>query len=176
MIPFVRTVGELEQTIKIMEQEGLKRSHDFKLWMMVEVPSNIFLMEKFLEAGIDGTHGKLYNGKVSRNIATSFVANILKESIDTRTKVYVNLAQPELADLVAARKVDGVGLLRAEFIIAQIGQHPSYMLKRTGAASLSTSFTRASTPLPKPSAHARWSTEPPILRPMNIGILSAARN
>jgi pyruvate,water dikinase len=78
---------------------------------------------------VDGSHGKVYSGKISRNIATTFVTNILKESIKTRTKVYVNLAQPELADLVAARNVDGVGLLRAEFMIAQIGQHPSYMLK-----------------------------------------------
>ncbi len=78
---------------------------------------------------VDGSHGKVYNGKVSRNIATSFVTNILKESLKTRTKVYVNLAQPELADLVAAHNVDGVGLLRAEFMIAQIGQHPNYMLK-----------------------------------------------
>ena len=54
MIPFVRTVNELAQTVKIMEAEGLKRSKDFKLWMMVEVPSNIFLMEKFLDVGIDG--------------------------------------------------------------------------------------------------------------------------
>jgi pyruvate,water dikinase len=37
-----------------MEAEGLKRSDDFQLWMMVEVPSNIFIMEKFLEVGIDG--------------------------------------------------------------------------------------------------------------------------
>jgi len=54
MIPFVRTVKELAQTVKIMESEGLKRSEDFKIWMMVEVPSNIFLLEKFLEVGIDG--------------------------------------------------------------------------------------------------------------------------
>ena len=54
MIPFVRTVNELVRTKEIMESEGLKRSDDFKLWMMVEVPSNIFLMEKFLEVGIDG--------------------------------------------------------------------------------------------------------------------------
>lgn len=54
MIPFVRTVGELERTIKIMEAENLKRSEDFKIWMMVEVPSNIFLLEKFLKVGIDG--------------------------------------------------------------------------------------------------------------------------
>jgi pyruvate,water dikinase len=54
MIPFVRTVSELARTKEIMESEGLKRSDDFKLWMMVEVPSNIFLMDKFLEVGIDG--------------------------------------------------------------------------------------------------------------------------
>ena len=54
MIPFVRTVDELKQTKDILEAEGLKRSEDFKLWMMVEVPSNIFLMEGFLEVGIDG--------------------------------------------------------------------------------------------------------------------------
>jgi len=54
MIPFVRTVNELARTKEIMESEGLRRSDDFKLWMMVEVPSNIFLMEKFLEVGIDG--------------------------------------------------------------------------------------------------------------------------
>ncbi|MBL7166914.1 MAG: phosphoenolpyruvate synthase [Dehalococcoidales bacterium] len=54
MIPFVRTVNELAQTIKIMNGEGLKRSEDFKIWMMVEVPSNIILLEKFLAVGIDG--------------------------------------------------------------------------------------------------------------------------
>jgi len=54
MIPFVRTVGELARTKEIMESEGLKRSDDFKLWMMVEVPSNVFLIEKFLAVGIDG--------------------------------------------------------------------------------------------------------------------------
>ncbi len=54
MIPFVRTVNELAKTIKIMEEDGLKRSKDFKIWMMVEVPSNIILLEKFLAVGIDG--------------------------------------------------------------------------------------------------------------------------
>ena len=37
-----------------MEAEGLKRSDDFKLWMMVEVPSNVILLDKFLAVGIDG--------------------------------------------------------------------------------------------------------------------------
>ncbi len=54
MIPFVRTVSELEGTVKIMAGEGLKRSDTFKLWMMCEVPSNVILLEKFLAVGVDG--------------------------------------------------------------------------------------------------------------------------
>jgi len=79
---------------------------------------------------VDGSHGKVYKGKVTRRITTTLITNILKEAIRTKTRVYVNLAQPELADSVASHNVDGVGLLRAEFIIAQIGEHPSYMLKQ----------------------------------------------
>jgi pyruvate,water dikinase len=53
MIPFVRTVGELEKAIKIMNENGLKRNKDFKLWIMVEVPSTVFLIDQFLEY-VDG--------------------------------------------------------------------------------------------------------------------------
>jgi pyruvate,water dikinase len=37
-----------------MEAERLIRSESFKIWMMVEVPSNIILLEKFIATGIDG--------------------------------------------------------------------------------------------------------------------------
>ena len=54
MIPFIRTVSELSTVKKILEAEGLVRSKDFKLWMMVEIPSNVILIDKFLDVGIDG--------------------------------------------------------------------------------------------------------------------------
>ncbi|MFA5629015.1 MAG: phosphoenolpyruvate synthase [Dehalococcoidales bacterium] len=79
---------------------------------------------------VDGSKGKVYSGKIARSITTTKMSNILRESLITKTKVYVNLAQPELADMISVRNVDGVGLLRAEFIIAQIGEHPKYMLKQ----------------------------------------------
>jgi pyruvate,water dikinase len=104
---------------------------------------------------VDGSHGKVYSGKVSRRIRTTTVADIFRDAIKTRTRVYVNLAQPELAEAIAARNVDGVGLLRAEFMIAQIGEHPNYMLsqKRGGefvkklAEGIET-FARAFNPRP----------------------------
>jgi len=81
---------------------------------------------------VDGSRGKVYQGKVAKR-GVSIIANVLKEQIPTRTRVYVNLAQPELAEKVAARNVDGVGLLRAEFIIGQIGEHPRYMISQNRA-------------------------------------------
>ncbi len=47
MIPFVRTVDEAEKVTTIMANEGLKRSADFKIYMMAEIPSNIILADQF---------------------------------------------------------------------------------------------------------------------------------
>jgi pyruvate,water dikinase len=54
MIPFVRTVEELVAVKKLINESGLERSSTFKLWMMVEIPSNVIMFEKFIEVGIDG--------------------------------------------------------------------------------------------------------------------------
>ncbi|MSU25910.1 MAG: phosphoenolpyruvate synthase [Candidatus Levybacteria bacterium] len=54
MLPFVRTVRELVTAKKIISSAGLYRSESFKLWMMVEIPSNVILLDKFIYAGIDG--------------------------------------------------------------------------------------------------------------------------
>ena len=47
MLPFVRTVDELKEIVYLMEDEGIKRGKDFKLWLMAEVPSNVFMAEEF---------------------------------------------------------------------------------------------------------------------------------
>jgi pyruvate, water dikinase len=50
MIPFVRTVGEAEEVVKLLAEHGLQRGkNDLKLIMMCEVPSNAILAEAFLE-------------------------------------------------------------------------------------------------------------------------------
>ena len=54
MIPFVRTVAELVAVKKIISAAGLYRSNSFRLWMMVEIPSNVILLEEFIKVGIDG--------------------------------------------------------------------------------------------------------------------------
>jgi pyruvate, water dikinase len=49
----------------------------------------------------------------------------------TATRIYVNLGEPDLAESVATRDVDGVGLLRAEFmLLAALGKtHPRVLLR-----------------------------------------------
>lgn len=54
MIPFVRTKKELVKTKRIIASQDLTRSSTFKLWMMVEIPSNVILLEDFIDVGIDG--------------------------------------------------------------------------------------------------------------------------
>ena len=53
MFPFVRTTWELERALKIMESEGLYRGKDFKVWIMVEVPSTVLLADEFAKL-VDG--------------------------------------------------------------------------------------------------------------------------
>jgi len=77
---------------------------------------------------VDGTNGKIYEGNIVISHEVKAMAKSLSQ-IKTATKVYVNLAEPELAVDMAKRNVDGVGLLRAEFMIANIGTHPRKFIK-----------------------------------------------
>jgi pyruvate, water dikinase len=54
MMPFVRTVDQLREVKKIISASGLRRSSLFKFWMMVEIPSNVILLDEFIDEGIDG--------------------------------------------------------------------------------------------------------------------------
>lgn len=80
---------------------------------------------------VDGKSGNVYKGNVTPKVSTAPVAvsPTVAEKIITSTKLYVISAEPELAEEMAQRDVDGVGLLRAEFIIAEeIKEHPKKMI------------------------------------------------
>jgi pyruvate, water dikinase len=79
---------------------------------------------------VDGSSGKIYEGNVVPADYKKTGKSSANSTLKTKTKVYVNLAQPDLAQGVSDRNVDGVGLLRAEFIMGQIGEHPRYMISQ----------------------------------------------
>ncbi|BAU64599.1 PEP-utilising protein mobile region [Stanieria sp. NIES-3757] len=54
ILPFVRSVAEVRYCRRLIEEVGLTRQPDFQLWMMAEIPSVIFLIEEYVQAGIQG--------------------------------------------------------------------------------------------------------------------------
>lgn len=79
---------------------------------------------------VDGSKGVVYLGS---KVKLQDKKEEKQERIITQktaTNLYVNLAEPELAEKIADKNVDGVGLLRAEFMIANIGIHPKEAIKR----------------------------------------------
>jgi len=49
MLPFVRTVDELRRITAMMNEVGLEKGRDFKLYLMAEVPCNIFMADEFAD-------------------------------------------------------------------------------------------------------------------------------
>jgi pyruvate,water dikinase len=56
MLPFVQSVEVFRIAKQIMKEEGLdpEIDPDFQIWIMVEVPSSVFLIDKFCQEGING--------------------------------------------------------------------------------------------------------------------------
>jgi pyruvate,water dikinase len=84
---------------------------------------------------VDGARGEVVAGSVRTAAAVTTVDNRPAHSAEspvTATKVYVNLAMPESAESVAAQDTDGVGLLRAEFMLTEAldGRHPRDLIAR----------------------------------------------
>jgi pyruvate, water dikinase len=87
---------------------------------------------------VDGRSGCVYEGRVESSTREEAARITLAPGtvpsptrIVTATKLYVNLADPGRAAEVAAMHVDGVGLLRAEFMIltALQGNHPRALIE-----------------------------------------------
>lgn len=84
---------------------------------------------------VNGSTGEVFKGAISGTASSEASEKAQKKllvedkNLKTLTKVYINLAEPEQAETLAKRHVDGIGLLRAEFMIAGIGTHPKYLIK-----------------------------------------------
>jgi pyruvate,water dikinase len=79
---------------------------------------------------VDGTAGEVREGRLPATVPPATPAAPRPAAETTATLLYVNLAIAEHADEVAALPVDGVGLLRAEFMITDAlqGEHPRHLL------------------------------------------------
>lgn len=79
---------------------------------------------------VDGSKGNIYLGSNVKIHVSEEVQEKDFSNVKTATNLYVNLAEKELAQKVSKKNVNGVGLLRAEFMIANIGIHPKEAIKQ----------------------------------------------
>ncbi|MGE0219211.1 phosphoenolpyruvate synthase [Mycolicibacterium sp.] len=83
---------------------------------------------------VDGARGEVVSGRVEAAPAVTVTERVAVAAPAevSGTRVYVNLAMPDSAEAVAAQPVDGVGLLRAEFMLTEAlgGRHPRDLIAR----------------------------------------------
>lgn len=128
-------VPAMKKANAIVTDEGGATSHAAIVSRELGIPCVVGTKEatsRLKDGGIvtvDGGKGQIFLG--SKILGAEEKKEEVKETkAKTATKVYVNLGEPQRAKEVAKLNVDGVGLLRAEFMIANIGIHPKEAIKR----------------------------------------------
>lgn len=126
-------VPAMRKAVAIVTERGGRTSHAAIVSRELGIPAVVGakgIMQAVKDGLVitaNGSTGEVYKGAIQiKN--TSYMTNLSnktnEEKIKTATKLYVNLAEPEKAKDVAKMDIDGVGLMRAEFIMANIGIHP----------------------------------------------------
>ncbi|MDX3189756.1 phosphoenolpyruvate synthase [Streptomyces sp. MN03-5084-2B] len=114
---------------------------------------------------VDGTQGEVRPGATKKAPAHTapVVGPVAAEAIGT--KLYVNLAMPEHAEEVAAQAVDGVGLLRAEFLLTEAlgGRHPRDLLAKGEERSFVDKMAESLLKITKP-----FGTRPVVYRATDL--------
>ena len=133
-------VPAMKKAVAIVTDRGGRTSHAAIVSREMGIPAVVGAegATKKLRNGavitVSGTSGIIYKGALAPAKMKVLLYEQKKDTVETRelktaTKIFVNLAEPELAEAVSEKKVDGVGLLRAEFMIAEIGVHPKKLIK-----------------------------------------------
>jgi pyruvate,water dikinase len=127
-------VPAMKKASAIVTEKGGRTSHAAIISRELGVPAIVGcgmvleILKDGEEITVDGTHGFVYEGNVIPNVKVE-QSKTYKPNLKTATKVYVNLGEPDLAQEMSKRDVDGVGLLRAEFMVAEIGKHPKKFIE-----------------------------------------------
>jgi pyruvate, water dikinase len=127
-------VPAMKKAVAIVTERGGRTSHaaivsrELGIPAVVGAPDAIKKLKDDMVVTVNGSTGEVFKGSVLIGSSIKKPTGPV-EKLKTATKVYVNLAEPSRAEAVAKMNADGVGLLRAEFIIADIGTHPKALIK-----------------------------------------------
>ncbi len=107
MIPFVRTVGEVEEVVEILAANGLRRGDNgLRLIMMCEIPSNAILADRFLDH-VDGfSIGS--NDLTQMTLALDRDSGLVAELFNERDPAVKSLISQSIAACLARDKYIGI--------------------------------------------------------------------
>jgi pyruvate,water dikinase len=131
-------VPAMKRAIAIVTEKGGRTSHAAIVSRELGIPAVVGAegatkkLKNDMIVSVDGKSGEVYKGSIKNE--TKALEGASKQQkphrhFKTLTKIYVNLAEPEIASRVAKLDSDGIGLLRAEFMVAGIGTHPKEFIK-----------------------------------------------
>ncbi|MBI3342736.1 phosphoenolpyruvate synthase [Candidatus Gottesmanbacteria bacterium] len=130
-------VPAMRKAVAIVTERGGRTSHAAIVSRELGIPAVVGAahamtsLREHMVVSVNGSTGEIYKGSTEKSAVTkSILTGSTEEArhIKTATKVYVNLAEPSRAGAVSRMNVDGVGLLRAEFMMAGIGVHPKKLI------------------------------------------------
>lgn len=132
-------VPAMKKAVAIVTEKGGRTSHAAIVSRELGIPAVVgaehatHILKKVSTVSVNGATGEIYRGSILSSIHKYELALDKKKKeaprYKTVTKVYTNLAEPEKALEVSKLDTDGIGLLRAEFMIAEIGTHPKDFIK-----------------------------------------------
>ncbi len=127
-------VSAMQKASAIVTDEGGATAHAAIVSREMGIPAVVGtqkateLLKEDQEVTVDGTNGKVYSG--SKDIEVPEEEKVDSEEIEryqqehTVTEIKVIVDMPDLAEKAANTGADGIGLLRAEFMILGQKEHP----------------------------------------------------
>lgn len=107
MIPFVRTLSEGKNVLKILAANGLKQGeNELKVIMMCEVPSNAILADEFLDLFDGFSIGS--NDLTQLTLGTDRDSGILADGFDERNPAVMKLIEMAIATARKKKKYIGI--------------------------------------------------------------------
>ena len=126
-------VVAMQRAVAVVTDEGGMTAHASIVSREMGIPCVVGTENatKVLQDGmlvtIDGAAGKVYEGE--KDIEVQKEESMI-DVPETKTRVYMNLGEPDRVDAVKNLPFDGIGLLRLEFIILSwVGKHPLFLIK-----------------------------------------------
>jgi len=129
-------VPAMKKAAAIVTEKGGRTSHAAIVSRELGIPAIVGaegatrILKDNIVITVNGLTGEIFKGKsIQKSLSPDRQTKHEIKKLHTATKIYTNLAQPDEALKVAKMHVDGIGLLRAEFIVAEIGIHPKQFIK-----------------------------------------------